>query len=99
MSREETSPSPFEHHERKRVRYDPTVNLGHVLTFVGYIVAMGVGWGAMDKRLTVLEEARVYQQQRDASQDAAVNEKLSAIKEGVKEIRDAVEKLDRKVRP
>ena len=39
-----------------RVRFDPTVNLGHVLTFIGFIISGFLAYQNIDKRIAVLEE-------------------------------------------
>ena len=46
MSSSDFTPLADGTHHRKRVAFDPTINLGHVLTFVGFLVtgvALGVG--------------------------------------------------------
>lgn len=79
--------------EKKRLSFDPTINAGHVLTFVGFLLSMMLGWSVMDKRVVVLEEARKAQAQVDAHQDAlqrasndSVRESLSEIKQGIREL-------------
>lgn len=79
----------------KRLTFDPTINAGHVLTFV-MGVALGFGaWSSMDKRVVVLEEARTYQKQRDDSQDSAIGEKLTEVRDSVRELRRSVDDLRR----
>lgn len=81
------------------LRFDPTINAGHVLTFVTTMVAVFIagvaGWNVMDKRVVVLEEAKAYQVKRDDAQDLAIGEKLTDIKEAVREVRRSVEDLRR----
>jgi hypothetical protein len=36
-------------------RFDPTINLGHLISFGGVIVTIVGGWYVMDHRLTALE--------------------------------------------
>lgn len=79
--------------DRKRLTFDPTINAGHVLTFVGFILSMMVGWSVLDKRVVVLEEARKTQAQLDQHQDAiqrasqdSVRESLAEIKQGIREL-------------
>lgn len=82
-----------------RIRFDRTINLGHVLTFIGFIVTGMIGWSAMDKRVAVLEEARKVQEARDIAQDGRLSEKmgeirdsLTELKRGVEQVRDRLEK-------
>lgn len=81
------------------VRFDRTINLGHILTFLGFILTIMVTWGTMDKRVTVLEEARKAQEARDIQQDGRLSEKmgeirdsLTELKRGVEQVRDRLEK-------
>ena len=43
--------------QKKGVKFDPTINLGHVLTFVALVLAGLGAWTALDKRVTILEES------------------------------------------
>lgn len=71
---------------QSRIRFDGTINLGHVLTMVTFIAAGVVGWTAMDKRITVLEEARMVQQQIDKRQDEDRTDMKKTVREDMKEI-------------
>lgn len=84
---------------RSGVRFDPTINLGHVLTFIGFLLTALLTWSSMDKRVTVLEEARKVQESRDLAQDSRLSEKmgeirdsLTELKRGVEQVRDRLEK-------
>lgn len=39
----------------RRVHFDPTINLGHILTAVAFLVSTTVAWAWMDARVTVAE--------------------------------------------
>ena len=82
------------------VRFDKTINLGHILTFAGFILTIMVTWSAMDKRVTVLEEARKVQEARDIQQDGRLSEKMGEIRDSLAELKRGVEqvrdKLERK---
>lgn len=71
---------------QRRIRFDGTINLGHVLTMLTFIGAGVIGWNAMDKRITVLEEARMVQQQIDKRQDEDRSEMKKTVREDMKEI-------------
>lgn len=81
------------------LRFDPTINAGHILTFVATMVTVAVffvtGWNLLDKRVVVLEEAKAYQSKRDDAQDLAIGEKLTDIKEAVKDVRRSVDDMRR----
>lgn len=87
---------PIENQPRKW-RYDPTINLGHILTFLGFIVTIVIGWNTLDKRVVVLEEARHAQGQVDRHQDQLANQQLSFIRESLAEIKKSVDRLSDKV--
>ena len=80
--------------EAKRgLRFDPTINAGHLLTFAGFILAGFVGWTALDKRVVVLEEQRKAQESRDVGQDARSADKFIEIKDTMNEIKRGVEQV------
>jgi hypothetical protein len=51
------------------VRFDATINLGHIITFVGFLLAGFGAWSTLDKRVIILEENRKLQSNVDAAQD------------------------------
>jgi hypothetical protein len=85
-----TDPDLFERSQPKRLTFDPTINAGHLLTFAGMAFMMFAGWNLMDKRVVVLEEAKSYQVLRDNSQDANTLQRLTELKEAVKDVKDTV---------
>jgi hemerythrin superfamily protein len=84
----------------KKVTFDPTINLGHILTFIGFLVSGFIAYATIDKRLTVVEEARKFQQQVDAAQDArataASDQLTSVIVRLERQVERLNDKLDRK---
>jgi len=80
--------------EEKKLNFDPTINLGHLLTFVGFIVTIIIGWSTLDKRVVILEESRKAQASIDAAQDARSDEKFSDIKEALRDIKQTAEKIN-----
>lgn len=78
---------------RSGIRFDRTINLGHVLTFIGFILTGLLAWSAMDKRVTVLEEARRTQEARDVSQDVRLREKMGEIRDSLTELKRGVEQV------
>ena len=78
---------------QRGLRFDPTINAGHLLTFLGFIIAGFVGWTTLDKRVVVLEEQRKTQDTRDVGQDARTADKFIELKETMNEIKRAVEQV------
>lgn len=76
----------------KRIRFDGTINLGHIITFAGFIFTAVIAWNAMDKRVVVLEEARLTQVVTDRRQDEEI---VSTRREQRETLKDVSGKLDR----
>lgn len=79
------------------VKFDNTVNLGHILTFLGFLITIMVTWTTLDKRVVVLEESRKAQATIDSAQDLRANEKFFEIKDALGEIKRAVERTNEKL--
>lgn len=83
--------------ERKRLNFDPTINAGHILTFVAGMVAVGASYSLLSTRVGVLEEkasaAVMQQNERQAEQ----KDTLKDIKQDVKDLRRSVDDLSRAV--
>lgn len=75
------------------MKFDSTINLGHLLTFVGFILTGFGAWSTIDRRLTVLEESRRVQAQIDANQDERLSQSMTQIKESLTDIRRNIEKV------
>ena len=86
--------------ERQKVKFDATINLGHILTFIGFLVAGFGAWTSLDKRVLVLEETKAYQQKLDAQQDQKAVDSINQMKEVMarldKQIDRLADKLDKK---
>lgn len=87
----------------RRWRWDPTINLGHVLTASGTLItglALGVtAYTGLTSRLLVLEQQRiatdVRQAERDAAQDQRLRDSVEALREGNARIERALDDLRR----
>lgn len=87
--------------ERRRLTFDPTINAGHIISLLAFLVTLVIGWSTLDKRVVVLEEARKTQAQLDSHQDAiqrasndSMRETLLEIKQGIREINARFERKD-----
>ena len=85
---------PYTGEERRQssrgITFDKTINLGHILTFVGFIGVGMVTWSTLDKRVVVLEESRKAQELRDTGQDDRNRDQMTAIRETLTEIKQNV---------
>ena len=77
----------------RKVRFDMTINLGHVITVIACVMAVMVNWSLMDKRIVVLEEFRIGQRERDSAQDIVSKEKFQEVRDGLTDLRRSVEKV------
>ncbi len=82
-----------------RPRFDPTINLGHIITFIGFIAAGMAAYNGIDKRLALLEQFRVMQVSRDAEQDAAVQAQSADIRASQRRIEDKLDRLAERLPP
>jgi cell division protein FtsL len=73
-----------------KVKFDPTINLGHILTFVAMVIGVMSSYSLLDKRIGVLEE-------RSTAALTQAAEKVSEQKESLKEIKSDVKDLQRSV--
>lgn len=79
-----------------KIKFDPTINLGHLLTFVGFIVAGFSAYQTVDKRVSVLEENKKTQELRDQFQDAQNTSQNGHIQNTLGEIKRSIDRLDTK---
>lgn len=83
------------------VKFDPTINLGHVLTFAG-MLAVGAGaWSTLEKRVSLLEVKTEAAVTRADERAGEINSKLGEIKQDMKDLRRevaprAAERTDRR---
>ena len=82
-------------HARKRFNFDPTVNLGHVLTFIGFILAGLAAYSNLDKRQTVVEVRNTAAIERSVDQDKQMKESLTELKTDIKDVQRAVNDINR----
>lgn len=72
------------------IKYDPTINLGHILTFAAMVVGVMSSYSLLDKRIGVLEE-------RSTAALIVASDKVTEQKEALKEIKADVKDLQRSV--
>jgi hypothetical protein len=87
-------------HQSGGIKFDATINLGHILTFVGFLVAGFTAWTTLDKRVTVIEERANLQTVVDRNQDAQLANNMIAIRESLSEIKQQITRMqDRRSTP
>jgi hypothetical protein len=73
------------------IKFDRTINLGHILTIISFCVAGFMAWSTMDKRVQALEIAAAAQKDRDAAQDTYVRETINRIERMIGRIADRID--------
>lgn len=93
---DDTAPGALDHPQRRRVRFDPTINLGHVLTFLGFLATGMAAYSDLKERIAV-QAVRIQAAESDAMSEKGRNrESLREIKDDLKEIRRGIEDLNRR---
>lgn len=77
------------------VRFDNTINLGHVLTFAGFIASGFAAYATLDKRITVQETRMPVIEQRLQENEARTKEVLTDLRGDMKDVRRSVDDLAR----
>lgn len=75
------------------IKWDATINLGHILTFVGFLLAGFGAWSTLDKRVTIIEEGKYLQKAVDTSQDLRSAEAAGQIKEVLQRLDRQIERI------
>lgn len=83
------TPPPGHH----RVRFDPTISLGHLLTFASLLLAGFSAYNGMDKRITVLEEQRRADTERSTETDRRLKDTLSEMRNDFKDLQRSINTL------
>lgn len=72
------------------IKFDPTINAGHLLTFGAMLVSVSIAFSLLDRRISVLEE-------RSNSALLAATERQSEQKDTLRDIRSEIKDLQRAV--
>lgn len=83
--------------KKRGITFDATINLGHILTFVGFLITGFMAWQTMDKRVIILEQTTRLQELRDKNQDSEQSSMALHINESLIDIKRSVEKLSDKI--
>lgn len=80
---------------QKRLNFDPTINAGHILTFISMVVGVMVSYSLLDKRIGVLEERSATTTQRATDRDTEQKEALKEIRGDLKDLQRTVNEISR----
>lgn len=81
--------------EPSKVKFDPTINLGHILTFAAMVIGVMSSYSLLDKRVGVLEERSNQAMTQAADKVAEQKESLKEIKTDVKDLQRSVNEISR----
>ena len=82
---------------RMTIKYDPTINLGHILTFASMVAAVMASYSLLDKRVGVLEERSNAAITQAADKAVEQRESLREIKADIKDLQRSVNEISRAV--
>ena len=93
MSNQHEGEERREESPHRGIKWDATINLGHILTFIGFLLAGFGAWSNLDKRVTIVEESKYLQKQVDSSQDIRSAEAAGQIKEVLQRLDRQIERI------
>lgn len=79
------------------VKFDPTINLGHILTFASMVAAVTASYSLLDKRVGVLEERSNAAIVQATDRQTEQKESLREIKIDIKDLQRSVNEISRAV--
>ncbi len=79
------------------VKFDPTINLGHILTFASMVAAVMASYALLDKRVGVLEERSNAAIVQATDRQIEQKESLREIKSDIKDLQRSVNEISRAV--
>lgn len=89
----DTNPSDTHANLRHGIKFDATINLGHILTFVGFVVA-GIGmYTTLDKRIQRQEDLAPFVQSAREEKDRLFQASLTSLAADVKDVKTAMDRL------
>jgi hypothetical protein len=87
---EESAPIPLALKASRRVSFDPTINLGHLLTLVSMLAAGAVAFANLQSRLAVHDEQLRGLERSVAVDKNHLTEALNGLRDDVKEVKQEV---------
>lgn len=79
--------------QNKGIKFDATINLGHIMTFVGFILSGAVMYSNLDKRVVSLEVSKIALTQALTRQQELMDENRKIMREDIKSIDSKLDRL------
>ena len=83
--------------QKKRLNFDPTINAGHILTFIAMVIGLMTSYSLLDKRIGVLEEKAANALVSAADRQIEQKDTLKEIKTDIKDLQRSVNDMVRVV--
>lgn len=83
------------HQPKRRVQFDPTINLGHILTFLGFLIAGAGAYSNLDKRVTVVEVEKKAAIEHSIEKDSQVKQSIAELRNDIKDVQRSVNDINR----
>lgn len=81
----------------KKLTFDPTINAGHILTFLAMVVGLMTSYSLLDKRIGVLEERSNTAIQQASERTSELKDSIREIKADTKEVQRSLNEISRAV--
>ncbi len=72
--------------QNKKITFDPTINLGHIITMVSVLGVGIAGWYGLQQRVSILEDARLTSKQIYQTRIKMVDDQMIEVKGDIKAI-------------
>lgn len=82
---------------RKHLTWDPTINLGHVITFTMSLIAVIGAYYSLEKRISKQEDMAPFVAASREEKDRIVQTSMTSLATDMKDVKSSVEKLSRAV--
>ena len=81
----------------KKLTFDPTINAGHILTFLAMVVGLMTSYSLLDKRIGVLEERSNTAIQQATERTTKQKDAIREIKSDIKDVQRLLNEISRAV--
>jgi hypothetical protein len=81
----------------KKLTFDPTINAGHILTFIAMVIGLMTSYSLLDKRIGVLEERSNTAIQQATERTTEQKDAIREIKSDIKDVQRSLNEISRAV--
>lgn len=78
---------------RRKPLFDMTINLGHLITLIVFVVTGTSVWNSMNSRQEKIELQQAYMEERMREQEARTKDTLQEIKSDVKTVQRTIDDI------